>query len=144
MIVMIAAAILGAALGVFVRPWLLAPALAVAVSGAVQGGLMLLARILAQDISHEKLAAAVTGIAGTGLSSLWPTVAAAGIAALLAALLCAMADKDKPPAEFWIPTEGDSGRARGKDGLRRRLPGMVQDREIHAKAKGRIESILDL
>ncbi|MDB5431586.1 MAG: hypothetical protein JWP35_2702 [Caulobacter sp.] len=144
MIVMIAAAVLGAALGVFVRPWLLAPALAVAVSGGVQGGLMLVGKLLAQDDGHETMAAAVSHVAGTGVSSLWPTLAAAGIAALLAALLSAMADKDKPAAEFWIPTEGDSGRARGKDGIRRRLPGMVEDREIHARAKGRIESILDL
>jgi hypothetical protein len=145
MIVMVIAAVLGAALGVFVRPWLLAPVIAVTLGGGVQGGMIFVARLLANREGQERTVALLGEMAGTNVMALIPTVAAAGIAAVLAALLSKMADGDQPDEKFWIPSdEVDSGRARGKDGRRRRLAGMVEDREVHAKAEGRIGAILDL
>jgi hypothetical protein len=89
--------------------------------------------------------ALLNDMAGTNAIALAPTVAAAGVAALLAALLSSMADGDRPPEKFWIPSdETDTGRARGKDGRRRRLAGMVEERDVHARAESRIEAILDL
>lgn len=145
MVVMVIAAVIGAALGVFVRPWLLAPVIAVTLGGGVQGGMIFIARVLGGKPGHEKLVETLGELAGTDLTAVLPTLAASGVAALLAALLSSMADGDQKEEKFWLPSdEVDSGRARGKDGRRRRLAGMVEERPAQTKAEGRISAILDL
>jgi hypothetical protein len=144
MLVMIAAAVLGAALGLMVRPWLLAAGLAVALGAGVQGLLIYAARQLSLTPGHEGGVEALDKVAGAGISALWPTVAAAAVAALLAALLNSLfGDRGSGRGKFWMPSDQDSARARGRDGRLRRLEGMVEEREIHAKAESRIKSILD-
>lgn len=143
MIVMIAAAILGALLGLTVRPWLLAPVIAAAIGGAVQGGMMFAVRQLGDAPEHVKLVATLTDLAGSSVQALWPTLAAGAVAALLAALLAGMAESQEKSNQFWLPDDGP-GRARGKDGRLRRLPGMVEERAIHARAESRIDTILGL
>ncbi|WP_343699252.1 hypothetical protein [Caulobacter sp.] len=141
MIIMAVFAILGAALGLFVRPRLLGVILAVLLAGAVEGGAYWATGVMEHQPNREVLILRVQQIFGDEIIDMIIPVAAAAIGAVLAAILGVFTDpKTSAPV---LSAEGIQRRV-GKDGRYARAEGMVQDRAIHAQAESRIDKILDL
>ncbi|PXA89692.1 hypothetical protein DMC25_09095, partial [Caulobacter sp. D4A] len=63
------------------------------------------------------------------------------VGAVFAALLGGLTDARRPPV---LVTADGLRRKAGKDGRYARMEGMVEQREIHARAESRIDSILGL
>lgn len=141
MIIMVAAAILGAALGLFVRPRVLGVLVAVLAVGSVEGGALLLVKMLEGQPNRELLIGRLQTAFGDDLLSSAAPVAAALIGAVLAALMGQFSDPEKSVSML---TGDELRRKVGKDGRYARVQGMVEDRQIHQKAESRIDSILGL
>ncbi|WP_354068355.1 hypothetical protein [Caulobacter sp. 1776] len=137
---MAAFAILGAALGLFVRPRALGVALPVMLAAIVQGGVFWMVGVMAQQPNRELLIDRLQGIFGEGWIGAAGPVAAALIGASMAALMSAFTD----PKKVSLLTADGLQRRVGKDGRYARAQGMVEDRAIHAKAESRIDQILGL
>lgn len=135
MILIVAAAILGAAVGLYVRPRVFALAIALSVSGAAQMVIVFLAKLADKKPGHEALHARLEYITSLDINGIWPVMAAAGTGTLLAALAWSVLRKDSTDA-FWFPS-GENDRRNGV-----RSMGLVEDRAIHAEAKERLDSIL--
>ncbi len=134
-------AIVGAALGLFVRPRLVGVIVAIVLAGVVEGGAYWAINVMERQPNREALVARVQGVFGQGPIDMIVPVAAAAIGAIVAAVLGVLTDpKAAAPV---LSAEGIRRRA-GKDGRYARAEGMVQDRAIHAKAESRIDKILDL
>jgi hypothetical protein len=140
MITMAAAAILGAALGLFVRPRLLGVLIAVLLVGSVEGGALLLIGMLDDQPNRELLIGRLQGVFGDDMITAAAPVAAAFIGAILAAVMGQFSD----PETSVSLTGDDLRRKAGKNGRYSRVQGMVEDRQIHQKAESRIDSILGL
>ncbi len=141
MITMAAFAILGAALGLFVRPRLLGVGLAVALAAIVEGGALWTVGVMSHQPNRELLIDRIQAVFGEGWIGAIGPMAAALIGALMAALMGAFAD----PAKSGPVLSADSIQRRaGKDGRYARAAGMVEDRAIHARAESRIDQILGL
>lgn len=140
MITMAAFAIIGAALGLFVRPRLLGVALPVLLALIVEGGVYWAIGVMAHQPNREVLIMRLRAIFGGELIDMAGPVAAAAIGAVVAAVLGAITD---PKAESVLSAEGIRRRV-GKDGRYARAEGMIEDRAIHAKAESRIDKILGL
>ena len=135
------AAIIGAALGLFVRPRLLGVLVAVLLAGAIEGGVLMLIGMLEDQPNRELLIARLQAVFGEGIPGAAGPVAAAFIGAVLAALMGSFSDPDNSPG---LLTADQLRRRAGKNGRYARIEGMVEDRQIHAKAESRIDSILGL
>lgn len=140
MIMMATAAILGAALGLFVRPRLLGVALAVLLIGGVEGGAFMLISTLRDQPNRELLIARLEGVFGEDWVGAAVPMGVAFIGAVLAAVMGAISD----PKTVSVLTGDGIRRKAGKDGRYARIQGMVEDRQIHEKAESRIDSILGL
>lgn len=141
MITMAAFAILGAALGLSVRPRVLGVALPVLLAAIVEGGVLWLVGMMQTQPNREVLVMHLQGIFGEGWIGAAGPVAAALIGALMAALMSAFTDPGK--ASPVLTADGIQRRV-GKDGRYTRVKGMVEDRAIHAQAESRIDQILGL
>lgn len=140
MITMAAFAIIGAALGLFVRPRLLGVALPILLALIVEGGVYWAIGVMDHQPNREVLILRLRAIFGEDLIGMVGPVAAAAIGAMVAAVLGAFTD---PKTALVLSAEGINRRV-GKDGRYARAEGMVEDRAIHAKAESRIDKILGL
>lgn len=141
MFTMATAAIIGAALGLFVRPRLLGVLVAVLLVGAVEGGVLMLIGMLEGQPNRELLIGRLEAVFGEGLLGAAGPVAAAFIGAVLSAMMGSFSDRGDTPG---LLTADQLRRRVGKDGRYARIEGMVEERQIHAKAESRIDSILGL
>ncbi len=141
MITMAAFAILGAALGLLVRPRILGVTIPVVLAAAVEGGVLWMISLMEKQPNRELLIDRLHDIFGEGLVGAVGPVAAALIGAVMAAVMSSFTDPKK--ASMVLSAEGLQRRA-GKDGRYARAEGMVEDRAIHAKAESRIDQILGL
>ena len=141
MISMAVAAILGAMLGLWVRPRVLGVLVAVLVVGAVEGGVLVLIGMLQDQPNREVLIARLQSVFGEGKVGAAGPVAAALIGASLAALMGRFSDGARP---VQLVTADGLRRQAGKDGRYSRVEGMVEERAIHARAESRIDKILGL
>ncbi|WP_421736269.1 hypothetical protein [Caulobacter sp.] len=140
MIMMATAAILGAALGLFVRPRLLGVAVAVLLIAGVEGGALMLIEMLHSQPNREVLIGRLEGLFGEDWVGAAIPVGVAFIGAVLAAVMGTISD----PKTVTVLTGDEVRRKAGKDGRYARVQGMIEDRQIHQKAESRIESILGL
>lgn len=141
MILMAACAILGAVLGLYAKPRWLGVVIAVALVGGVEGGERFFIGLISQQPNRELLIEHLQAIFGeTWLDAVGPT-AAALIGGVLAAIMGKVMDGEGPA--HLVNADGIRRKV-GKDGRYARLDGMVQERQIHAKAESRIDSILGL
>jgi hypothetical protein len=136
MILIVAAAILGAAAGLYLRPRVLALAIALSLSGAIHVILGFVGRLAEKKPGYEQVHATLESITFLGIHGLWPVMAAAGTGTLLAALAWSVARKESTDG-FWFPGSDFSDR---RNGLR--SMDMVEDRAIHAQARERLDAIL--
>jgi hypothetical protein len=135
MILIVVAAIFGAALGLYLRPRILALAVAISISGAAHLLIAYVARLAARSPGHEKLVAQLDFVAFTGLHGVWPAMAAAGTGTLLAALAWSAVRKE-PTDGFWFPGEDTDRRNRIRSMT------MVEERPVHAEAREWLDDIL--
>ena len=140
MIMMATAAILGAALGLFVRPRLLGVCAAVLLIGVIEGGALMLIGMLHSQPNRELLIGRLEGVFGENWVGAVIPVGVAFIGAVFAAVMGAITD----PKKVSVLTGDGIRRKAGKDGRYARIQGMVEDRQIHKKAESRIDSILGL
>lgn len=141
MITLAVFALLGAALGLLVRPRLLGVAIAGALAFIVEGGVYWMVGVMDRQPNRELLIARLQAVFGEGVLGAAIPVAAALIGAVLAAVMSAFTD---PATKAPVLSAEGIRRQAGKDGRYARAEGMVQDRAIHAKAESRIDKILDL
>lgn len=140
MITMAVFAIIGAALGAFVRPRLLGVLLPIILAVTVEGGVYWAIGVMDHQPNREVLIMRLHAVFGEEILDMVGPVAAAAIGAVVAAVLGAFTD---PKTESVLSAEGIRRRV-GKDGRYARAEGMVEDRAIHAKAESRIDQILGL
>lgn len=141
MILMIACAILGAVLGLYVKPRWLGVVIAVTLIIGVEGGERFFIGLIDEQPNRELLIGRLQAIFGeTWLDAAGP-VAAALLGAVLAAIMGKVMDGEGQAA---VVNADGIRRKVGKNGRYARLDGMVQDRQIHAKAESRIDSIMGL
>ena len=141
MITMAAFAILGAALGMFLRPRILGVVIPVLVAATIEGGVLWMVGVMEKQPNRELLIERLQAIFGEGWVGAVGPVAAALIGSVMAVLMASFTDSGKP--DLVLSAEGIQRRA-GKNGRYARAEGMVEDRAIHAKAESRIDSILGL
>jgi hypothetical protein len=139
-ITMAAFAIVGAALGMFLRPRLLGVLVPVMLAATVEGGVFWMIGVMEKQPNREVLIERLQAIFGEGWVGAIGPMAAAAIGAVMAVVLSGFLDMGHAPV---LSAEGIQRRA-GKDGRFARAKGMVEDRAIHAKAESRIDSILGL
>ena len=140
MITMAAFAILGAALGAFVRPRLLGVLLPVLIAVTIEGGVYWAIGVMDHQPNREVLIMRLEAIFGEDLIGMAGPIAAAAIGGVVAAVLGFFTD----PKTVDVYSAENIKRRVGKDGRYARAEGMVQDRAIHAKAESRIDQILGL
>lgn len=141
MITMAVFAIVGAVLGLFVRPRLLGVALPALLAAIVEGGALWLVQVMEKQPNRELLIDRLQAIFGEGWVGAAGPVAAALLGAVIAALMSVFTDVGKKAP---ILTADNIQRRVGKDGRYTRVKGMVEDRAIHARAESRIDQILGL
>ncbi len=141
MITMAAFAIIGAALGLFVRPRWLGVLLPILLAVLVEGGVWWAIGIMDRQPNREVLILRLHQIFGEDWIDMIGPVAAAVIGPVVAALLGFFTD---PKAAAPVFSAEGIKRNVGKDGRYARAQGMVEDRAIHAKAESRIDQILGL
>jgi len=141
MILMAVCAILGAVLGLYAKPRWLGVAIAVTLVAGVEGVDRFFIGLISQQPNRELLIGRLEAIFGdTWLDAAGP-IAAALIGGVLAAIMGQVMDGERQA----VSVNADGIRRKvGKDGRYARLDGMVQERQIHAKAESRIDSILGL
>lgn len=141
MILMAVCAILGAVLGLYAKPRWLGVAIAVTLVAGVEGVDRFFIGLISQQPNRELLIGRLEAIFGeTWLDAAGP-IAAALIGGVLAAIMGKVMDGERQA----VSVNADGIRRKvGKDGRYARLDGMVQERQIHAKAESRIDSILGL
>ncbi len=132
MIMLIFAAILGALLGMTVRPALLAVAISVAVSGGLQGAIAWVARLAEANPAQRALAERIDILVGKDVHALWPVLAAAGVGSIASAVLWSLANKESTD-RYWF---------RGGD-RRVVLMDQVEENDRHTLAEQRFRDILD-
>ncbi|WP_233243314.1 MULTISPECIES: hypothetical protein [unclassified Caulobacter] len=141
MIALVTAALLGAMLGLWVRPRLLGVVAAVGTVGLIEAGVLVLIGQLELQPNREHLIAQLQFLFGAGLVGAATPVLAALVSAWLAAVMGQFSER---PGPGQMLTADGVRRKVGKDGRYRRLEGMVEERAIHARAESRIDEILGL
>lgn len=136
MILIIAAAILGAAVGLFLQPRLFAIAVALSLSGAAHLVLGFVDKMAAKSPNREALARQLDLIAGNDVHGIWPVMAAAGAGSILAAVLWSVTQGQSTDVFWFLPSDGD--RRRGV-----RSMDLVQERDVHDAARRRLDALLD-
>ena len=140
MITMAAFAIIGAALGAFVRPRWLGVLLPVLIAVTIEGGVYWAIGVMDHQPNREVLILRLQAVFGDDLISMIGPIAAAAIGGVVAGVLGYFTD----PKTVDVYSAENIRRRVGKDGRYARAEGMVQDRAIHAKAESRIDQILGL
>jgi hypothetical protein len=141
MITLAVFAILGAVLGLFVRPRMLGVALPTLLAAIVEGGVLWMVQMMEKQPNRELLIDRLQSIFGEGWIGAAGPVAAALMGALFAALMSAFTDGGKAAP---VLTADNIRRRVGKNGRYARATGMVENRAIHAEAESRIDQILGL
>lgn len=137
MILVVAAAILGAALGLFVRPRLFAIAIALAVSGGVQQAFAFAGRLAAREPGRHQIVAKLDALVGLDAESVWMVLAAAGAGAIGSAVLWSLVQRQSTD-QFWFP--GDEMFDRRK---RVKAMSQVEERAIHRRAESRFNELME-
>lgn len=141
MILTMTIALLGAALGAFLRPRVFAVVLAIGLSSGVRAGALFAANLAGGRDDADTWASAVLRYFESTLTS-YPVLIIAGTgAALFAGLLCMLLE-EKPVEPFWLPREGDE-RRRGRDGRYIRAAGLIEERAIHNRAEAHVRAAFD-
>lgn len=137
MILIIAAAILGAGIGLFLQPRMFAIAVSLSVAGATHVVLTFVHRLAAKSPNREVLAERLEMITGTDPNGIWPVMAAAGAGTILAAVLWSLTQRQSTDAFWFLPQDGDR-----RNGIRSMA--LVKDRdEVHDEAKRRLDELLE-
>ena len=144
MIVVVIAAVFGAALGLLMREQVLALAVAVLTVGTAQIGAMFVVGVMAANQQYALMAETLSGYVGKGFWAVAPTVAASGAGAVLAAVMLMLMRLDRSEITSLPGAEGEMPRTRDRNGKLRRAEGMIEDRPIHEAAESRIDQILKL
>ena len=136
MILIVAAAILGAALGLFVQPRLFALALGLAIPSAAHLVLVFVGSLSEGRPNEEAVREILEYMTFAGVHGIWPVMAAAGTGTLFAATAWSLLRKDSTDA-FWLPADHIGRRLNGL-----RSMDLVEDREVHSAARERLNAIL--
>ena len=137
MILIIASAILGAAIGLFVQPRLFAIAVSLSLSGATHVVLGFVHQMAVKTPNHETLAKRLEMITTADVHGIWPVMAAAGSGTILAAVLWSVTQKQSTDVFWFLPQDGDR-----RNGIRSMA--LVADRdEVHDEAKRRLDAMLE-
>jgi hypothetical protein len=136
MFLIVAAAILGAAVGLFVRPRIFALAVAISVSGATHLMLGLMVRLLQKDRANAPLLERLDLLTFSDVHGIWPVMAAAGTGTLIAALAWSVAQKESTDRFWFIPGE----KADRRQGIR--SMSLVEERPAHEEARRKLDAIL--
>jgi hypothetical protein len=137
MILIVAAAILGAAVGLYVQPRLFALAITLSASGAAQLILVFVGRLTKGGENEKAIREVLDYITFADVHGIWPVMAAAGAGTLLAAVAWSLLRKE-PTDAFWLPSDDSGGR---RNSLR--SMDLVEDREVHSAARQRLNALLD-
>ena len=137
MILIIAAAILGAGIGLFVQPRLFAIAISLSLSGATHVVLTFVHRMALKSPNRQALVERLELITSADVHGIWPVMAAAGAGSILAAVLWSMTQRQSTDVFWFMPQDGDR-----RNGIRSMA--LVQDRdEVHEEAKRRLDALLE-
>lgn len=131
--ILIFAAILGALLGMTLRPPLLAVAVSLAGAGGLESGLALLSRIARARPGEQLLADRLDLLIGGDSHALWAVLAAAGVGSIASAVMWSVANRQSTD-NYWF--------MRGRRERRLRLSDTVEDRPIQTEAESRFRDIL--
>jgi len=141
MILLVSMAILGAALGAYLRPRPLAVVLALGAAGGIRGGLDLIVRLAGHKYDPPEWLLRLEAVVNAPSAGYLFVIGSAGGAALFAALLCMLLD-ETPYRPFWLPAEGGV-RTRDRTGRYKRVADMIEERSIHAAAEARMHAAFD-
>ena len=137
MILIIAAAILGAGIGLFLQPRLFAIAISLSLSGATHVVLTFVHRMAVKSPNREVLAQRLELITSMGAHGIWPVMAAAGVGTILAAVLWSITQRQSTDVFWFLPQDGDR-----RNGIRSMA--LVKDRdEVHDEARRRLDDMLE-
>lgn len=138
MILIIAAAILGAAVGLFVQPRLFAIAVALSLSGATHLVLGFVGKMAIKSPDRKALAEQLVQITGSDVHGIWPVMAAAGAGCIFAAVMWSLTQKQSTDVFWFLPDGADR-----RNGIR--STSLVREREdgVHEEAKRRLDTLLD-
>ena len=131
MTMLIFAAILGALLGMTVRPPLLAVAISLAVSGGLHATIAWVGRLAEANPTQRVLAMRIDAMIGNDLHAIWPVLAAAGVGSIASAVMWSLANKQSTDGYWFRPDR------------RVVLMDQVEDNERHTLAEQRFRDILD-
>lgn len=141
MILTVTIALLGAALGAFLRPRVLAVVLAIGLSAGARGAAVFVASLAGGRDDAATWAGAVLRYFESAFTSYFVLTIAGTGAALFAGLLCLLLE-EKPVQPFWLPKEGDE-RRRGRDGRYIRAAELIEERAIHNRAEAHVRAAFD-
>lgn len=138
MILIIAAAILGAAVGLFVQPRLFAFAVALSLSGASHLVLNFVIKLAAKSPEKQALAEKLTLLTTTDIHGIWPVMAAGGAGCVIAAVMWSLTQKQSTDVFWFMPDEGDR-----RNGIRSMALVRERDDGAHEEARRRLDALLD-
>lgn len=138
MILIIAAAVLGAAVGLFVQPRLFAIAVGLSLSGAAHLVIGFIGKMTAKSPHREAIAAQLALITSSDVHGIWPVMAAGGAGSILAAILWSMTQKQSTDVFWFMPGDGDR-----RNGIRSMALVRERDDDVHDQARRRLDSILE-
>ena len=141
MIMMIACAVLGAALGLYAKPRWLGVAIAVTLVTLIEGGDLIVVGLLRDQPNRELLIQHLQDFFGEGPLDAVGPLAASLIGGGLAALMGRFSDGARPA--HVLSAEGIRRKV-GKDGRYARMEGMVEERPAQSAAESRFDKILGL
>jgi hypothetical protein len=136
MAILIAFALIAAALGAYMRPRLLAVAVALGLAAGLRALLAFVAGLPPKTDDPAPWLVAAQGLLAQPAAGYLPLMAAAGGGAAFAALACLFIE-DSPQRAFWLPQQGDV-RTRDATGRYKRLASMVEERPIQSEAERRL------
>lgn len=138
MILIIAAAILGAAVGLFVQPRLFAIAVALSLSGATHLVLGFVGKMAIKSPNRRALAEQLALITGSDVHGIWPVMAAAGAGCIFAAVMWSLTQKQSTDVFWFLPDGADR-----RNGIRSTALVRERDDGVHEEAKRRLDTLLD-
>lgn len=142
MILLAVFAVLGAAMGAYIRPRPVAVGLALLAAVGLRGGLDFVARLAHRDINDPPgWIDALKDMLEPAMAGYLPLIATAVGGALLAAILCAIFDKT-PDRPFWMPSDGNDRKV-DRTGRYKRVADMIEKRSIHNSAEARLHAAHD-
>lgn len=136
MFLIIAAAVMGAAVGLFVQPRIFALAIAISLSGATHLVLSLIVRLLQQDKANDALLHRLDLLTFSEVHGIWPVMAAGGTGTLIAALAWSFVQKESTDRFWFLPSD----KADRRNGIR--SMNLVEERPVHQEARRRMDALL--